>query len=82
MIKIISKKISHNTIIKYDKKRFRPKKSEVFRLKSNNSKAKKFLNWQPHFVGKRSFSLALDKTIEWYSNEDHLKLFKEKDYVI
>lgn len=82
LIQIISKKISHETIIKTDNKRLRPKKSEVYRLKSNNKKAKKLLNWEPQYKGKKNFLIALDKTIEWYSNKNHLKLFKEKDYVI
>ena len=35
-----------------EKNRVRPKKGEVFRLKANNIKAKKILNWKPMYSGK------------------------------
>ena len=41
--------------IDYDKKRFRPKKSEVPRLCADNLKAKKLLNWKPKYKGKDGF---------------------------
>ena len=41
----------------------RPKKSEVFHLKCDNNKIKKFTNWKQK-VNLRS---GLKKTIEWFS---------------
>lgn len=64
-------KINFKTII--DKKRFRPKKSEVFRLLASNNKAKKYLEWEPKFKGKSGFKVALKKTFEWYENYKNIK---------
>ena len=63
-----------------DNKRIRPKKSEVNRLISSNLKAKKILNWSPKFKGSKGFEDGLKKTIEWFSNEGNLKLYKSNLY--
>lgn len=76
--KITNKKIK--TIS--EKKRFRPKQSEVNILRSDNSKAKKILNWSPKYVGTKGFDIALKKTFEWYKNKDNLKFYKNNKYHI
>ena len=43
LVKIISKEMSTKVEVISDKKRIRPKKSEIDKLKANNKKAKKFL---------------------------------------
>ena len=63
-----------------DSKRIRPKKSEVNRLISSNLKAKKLLNWSPKFKGSIGFKEGLKKTIEWFSKEENLKLYKANLY--
>ena len=63
-----------------DNKRIRPKKSEVNRLISSNLKAKKLLNWSPKFKGSKGFKEGLKKTIEWFSKEESLKLYKANLY--
>ena len=63
-----------------DSKRIRPKKSEVNRLISSNLKAKKLLNWSPKFKGSKGFKEGLKKTIEWFSKEENLKLYKANLY--
>ena len=63
-----------------DSKRIRPKKSEVNRLISSNLKAKKLLNWSPKFKGSKGFKEGLEKTIEWFSQEENLKLYKANLY--
>ncbi len=68
--KILDKKIRIIT----DKKRVRPKKSEVNILIANNTKAKKLLNWRPNFSGKKGFELAILKSLEWFNeNKDSSK---------
>ena len=57
-----------------DKKRFRPDKSEVFRLVADNTKAKKLLGWKP----KVDLNEGLSRTIEWISN--NLDLYKANLY--
>lgn len=63
-----------------DSKRIRPKKSEVNRLISSNLKAKKLINWSPKFKGAKGFKEGLKKTIEWFSKEENLKLYKANLY--
>lgn len=65
-----------------DKKRIRPKNSEVFRLLSSNNKATKLLKWKPKYNGLVGFKKALKKTIEWYSAQENLKKFNENVYNI
>ena len=57
-------------IIKRNKERLRPNKSEVFNLVASNLKAKKFLNWSPKYTGKIGFENALRLTIDFL---DHAK---------
>ena len=63
-----------------DKKRLRPKLSEVERLKSDYSKAKKILKWKPKFEGKKGFEKGMLKTINWYLDEENLKKYKSDQY--
>ena len=67
-------------IIKKKQERFRPKASEVNRLICSNKKAKKLLKWSPNYNGKEGFKKALIKTIDWFSKEENLKLYKTKIY--
>ncbi len=55
-----------------DKKRLRPKKSEVERLLGSNKKIKRLTNWKP----KHSFNQGLDKTVEWFKDKNNMKLYK------
>ena len=69
-----------NANVQIDKNRLRPKKSEVNRLLSSNSKAKKYLNWSPKFKGSKGFKEGLQKTIDWFSKEENLKQYKANLY--
>jgi NAD dependent epimerase/dehydratase len=68
VFKILNKKL----IIIQEKKRLRPKKSEVNRLYSSNVLAKKYLNWTPRYSGKKFFKDGIKKTITWYLDNYHL----------
>ena len=73
----ISQIIGKKLIIKNSKKRIRPLKSEVFRLRCNNHKIIKYTNWKP----KNTFDQGLKKTVDW--NIEFLsKNMKIKDYII
>ena len=74
----IKQLVSYYQII--DKKRIRPKKSEVDRLLSKNSKAKKLLKWKPKYVGRKGFYRALKITINWFKNPKNLNLYKSDIY--
>jgi dTDP-glucose 4,6-dehydratase len=52
--------------IKIDKKRLRPKKSEVDRLFADTKLAKSIFNWTPNLSKKNNFDIALLKTINWF----------------
>jgi len=72
-VKEVVNKVSKITKIKKkidsEKKRIRPKKSEVDRLCASNMKAKKILNWKPKYEGIKGFEKGLKLTIEWFKNE-------------
>lgn len=57
-----------------DKRRIRPKKSEVERLWCDNTKAKKLLGWNP----KIGFDEGLKMTVKWIS--DNIGLYKSELY--
>ena len=59
-----------------DKKRIRPKASEVERLLADTSKAKEILAWEP----KITLDEGLSRTIKWISQ--HLQTYKTEMYVV
>jgi dTDP-glucose 4,6-dehydratase len=63
---IIIKLTRVNSKISLEKKRLRPKLSEVLRLNASSVKAKKLLKWQPKFKSKKGLIYGLKKTIKWY----------------
>lgn len=69
-------KISPKARIQTDKKRIRPKKSEVNRLFGSNNKIKKLTNWEQKY----SLGSGLDETIEWFSKKENLKKYKADIY--
>ena len=74
LVEKISKITNKKIFIKTDAKRVRPEKSEVNRLVCNNSKIKKYTNWQPKY----NLEKGLKETIDWL--EDNKKLFKPDIY--
>lgn len=74
--KLIRKLTNSNVKILNDKKRIRPKNSEVFRLKCDNSKLKRLTNFTPKY----SLEDGLKLTIEWFKNSENLKKYKSEIY--
>jgi NAD dependent epimerase/dehydratase len=70
----IVKKIGRPVQIIVDPVRLRPERSEVLRLLSDNSHARKSLGWEP----KVSLDDGLDETIEWL--KAHLDLYHVGEY--
>ena len=62
-----------------EKKRIRPKKSEVVRLLGSNRKAYKLLKWKPVYNNIKLFRLALKDTISWYNKDENLNKFNAND---
>ena len=61
-----------------EKKRLRPKNSEVLILHGSNKKIKKTLRWKPKF----SFETGLSETIEWFKKKENLNKFNNTNYNI
>ena len=66
--------------IKSDKNRIRPKDGEVDRLRANINKAKKILKWEPGYKGKAGLKNGLEKTIEWFKDDENSKQYKTNIY--
>ena len=79
---LIANLMKKNITIVCDNKRVRPKKGEVNRLKANIGKAKKFTGWEPKFKGKSGLKRGLQETIEWFSSDRNLRLYKSHIYNI
>jgi len=62
--------------IKTDKKRIRPKNSEVERLWADSTKAREMLGWQPSI----KLDDGLKRTIKWFS--DHINEYRVGTYMI
>ena len=74
--KLMNKKITIN----FDKKRKRPSKSEVTRLRASNSKAKKLLKWKPKNVGLKGLKKGLLETVKWLKEEKNFRKYKHNIY--
>ena len=68
--------ICPKTKIICDKKRMRPKKSEVMRLCGSNVKIKEMTNWKLKY----SLDEGLKNTVKWFSNKANLERYKEDIY--
>jgi NAD dependent epimerase/dehydratase len=62
--------------ISKDEQRIRPEKSEVKRLKCDNTKIKMLTGFEPKY----NIKDGLQRTIEWYKNPENLKKFKPGIY--
>ncbi len=72
--KMIGELTRQNKKIIYEDKRVRVKKSEITRLCSSNSKAKKLLKWRPKYKSLSELKIAIKKTIDWYKqNKNQFK---------
>lgn len=70
IIQMLSEIFDKKPKIIIDKRRVRPKKSEVQRLYSCNSKAKKILKWFPSKKSKKGFKDNLITTVKWFAENN------------
>ena len=80
--KLITEIIGKDIKVISDKVRVRKKLSEVDQLLSDNTLAKKILKWEPKYSNIEGFKLGLQKTIEWFSNEQNRNKYKSDIYNI
>ena len=74
----IMKLVGEKAVIIADKKRKRPKKSEVEQLLGSNEKIKKLTMWRPAYT----IDSGLKKTIEWFRNKENIGRYKSDIYNI
>ena len=79
---IISDYFGKKIKVKQEKKRIRPKLSEVLRLCSSTKKSKKILNWRSSIKSKKDLKIKLYETIEWYIKNKKLMKINNKEYHI
>lgn len=72
--KITSQKLK----IIIDKKRLRPTKSEVLRLRCNSNKIFKYTKWKPSI----KFKDGLKRTHDWFSSKKNKKFYQNNEYII
>jgi len=81
LAKLILEIAGRKKVIKCETKRVRPSNSEVNRLCCSNKKAKKLLNWEPAYKGKKGLSIGITKTIEWFKDQENLEKYKSDNFV-
>ena len=77
---LIAEVMQRDIEIEQSAERLRPKNSEVERLFSSNNKAKDLLDWVPEYSGLEGLRRGLEETINWFSLEENLKLYKSDIY--
>lgn len=75
IINLLKKITGYSPNIIIDKKRIRPKKSEVNRLIGSSASARKYLNWKPKHINKKGFILSISKTYKWFY--DNIELYNK-----
>ncbi|CAM4477270.1 dTDP-glucose 4,6-dehydratase [Paenibacillus endophyticus] len=80
--KLISKVMNKDIEIVSDETRFRPEKSEVERLWADNSKAERLLGWTPELGGIQGFRQGIEKTVQWFTDQNNLSRYKADQYNI
>jgi NAD dependent epimerase/dehydratase len=78
LAELLIEKINPIAKIQTDGDRLRPKNSEVFRLLGSAEKLVAHTNWKPE----TTLSEGLKETIDWFSDERNLSLFKHSIYNI
>jgi nucleoside-diphosphate-sugar epimerase len=68
--------------IKADEQRIRPENSEVNRLCASNEKIRRLTGWQPELSGLDGLREGLRRTVDWFSRDENLKLYKSGEYNI
>ena len=76
VLNIIKNMMQSNTEVITDKERFRPEKSEVFRLWSDNTKIHDLTGFTPKYTIKE----GLKRTIDWFADPENMKKYKSDIY--
>ncbi|NOX34959.1 MAG: SDR family NAD(P)-dependent oxidoreductase [Deltaproteobacteria bacterium] len=82
IVEMILRLMGSDMKIETERQRTRPEKSEVNRLCSDNTKAKRLLDWEPAFSNRKGLEKGLEKTIEWFSKKKNISGYKTGIYNI
>ena len=75
-LNLIKELMNSDVAFLQDKQRYRPQKSEVFRLWCDNSKIEKLTGFKPQI----NINVGLQKTIDWFTRAENLKKYKPNIY--
>ena len=79
-VRLIGEAMNREITVEQEDARLRPEQSEVERLLASNEKAQQLTGWKPEYAGREGLKRGLEKTIEWFSVPDNLKLYKTNTY--
>lgn len=65
-----------------ESERLRPADSEVDRLFSDNSKAKRLFGWEPEYTGLEGFARGLKHTADWFTDPANLVRYRTDSYTV
>lgn len=75
IINFLKKITGQKPNLSIDKKRIRPKNSEVNRLIGSSLLARKYLKWKPRYSSKKGFMISLLKTYDWF--KDNIEIYNK-----
>ncbi len=79
-VRMIAEIMEADIEVETDENRLRPEKSEVERLWADVSKARRLFGWKPDYGGKEGLKRGLQKTVEWFCQPEHLKMYQSGRY--
>jgi len=81
LVNLILNETNKDIKVVLEKKRVRPKNSEVSRLCCSSKLAKKLLNWTPKYNGEKGLKIGIKKTIEWFSKPENIKKYQSQKFI-
>ena len=82
LVKKIINITDYKGVLKIQKQRIRPHRSEVEILHCQNNKAKRLIKWQIKENKEKYFEKNLKKTINWFGEKNNLNRYKHNTYNI
>ncbi|WAH44629.1 NAD-dependent 4,6-dehydratase LegB [Alicyclobacillus fastidiosus] len=80
LVQLIADVMGVHVEVETESTRLRPAESEVERLWADNSLARTYFGWTPHYVGRDGLRSGLKETADWFINEDNLKHYHPQRY--
>jgi dTDP-glucose 4,6-dehydratase len=77
---LIAEVMEQSINIVCDEERLRPDSSEVERLWASSEKAQRLLDWRPEFASRDGFKCGIERTVEWFTDLDNVKMYKAGIY--